>query len=88
MYSEAYDRLASLLIGEMDYLTGRIAALNRRACLYKGAPCAIRARSEITGIVTVLSALGWEVECNWNQYDSDASILPVAVVAEENGGDK
>ena len=86
MYEEAYGRLADFLKGEAEYLAGRIAALNRRACLYKGKPCAIRARSEITGMVTVLSALGWEVDCSWDQYDSDVALIPVEAVAEMNGG--
>lgn len=86
MYDEAYGRLADCLKGEAEYLVGRIAALNRRACLYRGAPCAIRARSEITGMVTVLSALGWEVDCSWDQYDSGVSLVPVEAVAEMNGG--
>ena len=88
MYDEAYGRLADCLKGEAEYLAGRIAALNRRACLYKGKPCAIRARSEITGMVTVLSALGWEVDCTWDQYDSGVVLIPVAAVAEMNGGAK
>ena len=88
MYDEAYGRLADCLKSEAEYLAGRIAALNRRACLYKGAPCAIRARAEITGIVTVLSALGWEVDCSWDQYDSNVALIPVAAVAEMKGGEK
>ena len=86
MYDEAYGRLADRLKGEAEYLSGRIAALNRRACLYKGKPCAIRARAEITGMVTVLSALGWEVDCSWDQYDSGVALIPVKAVAEMNGG--
>ena len=85
---KAYERLGRFLKGETEYLAGRIAALNRRACLYKGKPCAVRARSEITGMVTVLSALGWEVLCNWDRYKSDVLILPVEVVAEEEGGEE
>ena len=88
MYDEAYGRLADCLKSEAEYLAGRIASLNRRACLYKGAPCAIRARAEITGIVTVLSALGWEVDCSWDQYDSNVALIPVAAVAEMKGGEK
>ena len=88
MYDEAYGRLADCLKGEAEYLAGRIAALNRRACLYKGKPCAVRARAEITGMVTVLSALGWEVDCSWDQYDSGVVLIPVAAVAETNGGAK
>ena len=88
MYDEAYGRLADRLKGEAEYLAGRIAALNRRACLYRGAPCAIRARSEITGMVTVLSALGWEVDCTWDQYDSGVVLVPVEAVAEMNGGER
>lgn len=88
MYYEAYGRLADCLKGETEYLAGRIAALNRRACLYNGKPCAIRARSEITGMVTVLSALGWEVDCSWDQYDSEVALIPVGAVAEMNGGAK
>lgn len=86
MYDEAYGRLADCLKGEAEYLAGRIAALNRRACLYKGKPCAIRARAEITGMVTVLSALGWEVDCSWDRYDSGVALIPVTAVAEMNGG--
>ena len=84
---KAYERLGRFLKGEKEYLAGRIAALNRRACLYKGKPCAVRARSEITGMVTVLSALGWEVVCDWDRYKSDVFIVPVEVVAEEEGGE-
>ena len=47
----------------------------------------MRARSEITGMVTVLSALGWEVVCDWDRYKSDVFIVPVEVVAEEEGGE-
>lgn len=88
MYSLAYDRVADNLKSEAAYIAGRVAALNRRAILYKGAPCAIRARAEITGMLTVLSALGWEVDCTWDQYDSDVTIVPVALIASvaENGG--
>ena len=86
MYDDAYGRLADCLKGEAEYLAGRIAALNRRACLYKGKPCAIRARAEITGMVTVLSALGWEVDCTWDQYYSGVALIPVTAVAEMNGG--
>ena len=85
---KAYERLGRFLKGETGYLAGRIAALNRRACLYKGNPCAVRARSEITGMVTVLSALGWEVVCDWDRYKSDVFIVPVEVVAEEEGGEE
>lgn len=85
---KAYERLGRFLKGETEYLAGRIAALNRRACLYKGKPCAVRARSEITGMVTVLSALGWEVVCDWDQYDSVVALIPVEAVAEMKGGAK
>ena len=84
---KAYERLGRYLKGETEYLAGRIAALNRRACLYKGKPCAVRARSEITGMVSVLSALGWEVECDWDRYDSGVDIVPVEIIAEEEGGE-
>lgn len=85
---KAYGRLGDYLKEETEYLAGRIAALNRRACLYKGKPCSVRARSEITGMVSVLSALGWEVECDWDWYNSEVFIVPVEIVAEEEGGDE
>ena len=45
---KAYERLGRFLKGEKEYLAGRIAALNRRACLYKAsrAPCARGRRSQ------------------------------------------
>ena len=59
-----------------EYFARRIDALHRRASLHKGAICGSRARAEITGIITVLNALGYEVKMNWDLWCAECVIIP------------
>lgn len=58
-----------------DYLELRINALHRRASLHKGEICGHRARAEITGMITVLNALGYEVKMDWDLWDAECKII-------------
>ena len=66
-----------------EYFARRIDALHRRASLHKGAICGHRARAEITGIITVLNALGYEVKMNWDLWCAECEIIPVEEVAKD-----
>ena len=66
-----------------DYFARRIDAQHRRASLHKGAICGHRARAEITGIITVLNALGYEVKMNWDLWCAECEIIPVEEVAKD-----
>ena len=59
-----------------DYFELRIAALHRRASLHKGEMCGHRARAEITGMITVLNALGYEVKMDWDLWCAECEIIP------------
>ena len=59
-----------------EYFARRIDALHRRASLHKGAICGSRARAEITGMITVLNALGYEVKMNWDLWCAECVIIP------------
>ena len=67
----------------LEYFERRIDALHRRASLHKGAICGSRARAEITGIITVLNALGYEVKMNWDLWCAECEIIPVEEVAKD-----
>jgi hypothetical protein len=66
----------------MDYLEMRIDALHRRASLHKDEICGHRARAEITGMITVLNALGYEVKMNWDLWCAECVIVPAEAVAK------
>jgi len=59
-----------------EYFETRLGMLNRRACLHRGASCAFRARSEISGMLSVLNALGYEARGDWDRYDSEFDLVP------------
>lgn len=59
-----------------DYFEMRIDALHRRASLHKDEMCGHRARAEITGMITVLNALGYEVKMDWNLWCAECEIIP------------
>ena len=67
----------------LEYFERRIDALHRRASLHKGAICGSRARAEITGIITVLNALGYEVKMNWDLWCAECEIIPVEEVTKD-----
>ena len=58
-----------------DYFAMRIDALHRRASLHKDEMCGHRARAEITGMITVLNALGYEVKMNWDLWCAECEII-------------
>lgn len=66
----------------VEYFERRIDALHRRASLHKGEICGSRARAEITGIITVLNALGYEVKMNWDLWCAECEIVPAEAVAK------
>ena len=60
---------------QMEYFERRIDALHRRASLHKGEMCGHRTRAEITGMITVLNALGYEVKMNWDLWCAECEIV-------------
>ena len=66
----------------LEYFERRIDALHRRASLHKGAICGSRARAEITGMITVLNALGYEVKMNWDLWCAECEIVPAGEFAK------
>lgn len=68
----------------LPYFEYRITFLNRRACLYPNEPCGKRARLEITGMLSVLNALGYEAKGDWNDYNSKFEIVDDYIIQEEN----
>lgn len=58
-----------------DYFEMRIDALHRRASLHKSEMCGHRARAEITGMITVLNALGYEVKMDWDLWCAECEII-------------
>ena len=69
-----------------DYLERRITALNRRACLHEGEHCGIRARQEITGMLCVLNALGYEAVGDWTRYDGEFKLVRAEDLVEKKEG--
>lgn len=67
---------------QTEYFERRIDALHRRASLHKGEICGHRARAEITGIITVLNALGYEVKMNWDLWCAECEITPAEDLAK------
>ena len=51
----------------IEYFERRLDALNRRACFHRNEQCGIRARAEITGMLTVINALGFEAVGDWDK---------------------
>lgn len=82
---QAVEELAEKFEDNRAYFEKRIEALNRRACLHKGKPCAVRARAEIHGMLTVLNALGFEAVGIWENYDENFTLMPADWIAEEGG---
>lgn len=76
------DRLQTKFYQHLEYFERRIDALHRRASLHKGEICGSRARAEITGILTVLNALGYEVKMNWDLWCAECEIVPAEAVAK------
>ena len=68
----------------VPYFELRITSLNHRACLYPNEPCGKRARQEITGILTVLNALGYEARGNWNDYNCRFQLVDDFTIAMQN----
>ena len=75
-------KLQEKLYKQTEYFERRIDALHRRASLHKGEICGSRARAEITGIITVLNALGYEVKMNWDLWCAECEIVPAEAVAK------
>ena len=75
-------KLQEKLYKQSEYFERRIDALHRRASLHKGEICGSRARAEITGIITVLNALGYEVKMNWDLWCAECEIVPAEAVAK------
>lgn len=75
-------KLQETLYKQTEYFERRIDALHRRASLHKGEICGSRARAEITGIITVLNALGYEVKMNWDLWCAECEIVPAEAVAK------
>ena len=76
------NRLCAAFYEHTEYFARRIDALHRRASLHKGAICGIRARAEITGMITVLNALGYEVKMNWDLWCAECEIVPAEDLAK------
>ncbi len=75
-------KLQETLYKQTEYFERRINALHRRASLHKGEICGSRARAEITGMITVLNALGYEVKMNWDLWCAECEIVPSEAVAK------
>lgn len=75
-------KLQEKLYKQTEYFERRIDALHRRASLHKGEICGHRARAEITGIITVLNALGYEVKMNWDLWCAECEIVPAGEFAK------
>ena len=58
----------------IEYFERRLDALNRRACFHRKEQCGIRARAEITGMLTVINALGFEAVGDWDKYLAKADV--------------
>ena len=76
------DSLQTKFYQHLEYFERRIDALHRRASLHKGAICGSRARAEITGMITVLNALGYEVKMNWDLWCAECVIIPAEDLAK------
>lgn len=87
-WDNAKKNLPTMFGKNLEYFERRITALNRRACLHEGEPCGIRARQEITGMLCVLNALGFEVVGDWSRYDGEFMIAPATEIAKQKGGAK
>ena len=79
---ENRDSLQTKFYQHLEYFERRIDALHRRASLHKGAICGSRARAEITGMITVLNALGYEVKMNWDLWCAECVIIPAEDLAK------
>ena len=77
-------QLGDLFEDLLPYFEFRITFLNRRACLYPNEPCGKRARQEITGILSVLNALGYEAYGNWEDFNCKFSLMPCCDVHKIN----
>ena len=83
---QALVAVKDMFLDNLEYFERRITALNRRACLHEGEHCGIRARQEITGMMCVLNALGFEAVGDWTRYDSEFDLVPAAEIAEQKKG--
>ena len=84
-WDNAKKNLPILFGKNLEYFERRITALNRRARLHEGEHCGISARNEITGMVCVLNALGFEVVGDWTRYDSEFMLAPATEIAKQKG---
>ena len=80
--NENKDSLQVKFYQHLEYFERRIDALHRRASLHKGEICGSRARAEITGMITVLNALGYEVKMNWDLWCAECEIVPAEDLAK------
>lgn len=86
---QALVAVKDMFLDNLEYFERRITALNRRACLHEGEHCGVRARQEITGMLCVLNALGYEAVGDWTRYDGEFELVPAEVLsAKQNGGAK
>lgn len=75
-------KLQEKLYKQTEYFERHINALHRYACLHKGEICGSRARAAITGMITVLNALGYEVKMNWDLWCAECEIVPAEDLAK------
>lgn len=61
--------MAELFKEDADYIASRIEALHNHAVLHDGELCAKLNRARIGGMIEVLSLIGIEVVCNWDEID-------------------
>lgn len=86
---QALVAVKDMFLDNLEYFERRITALNRRACLHEGEHCGVRARQEITGMLCVLNALGYEAVGDWTRYDGEFELVPAEVLsAKKEGGAK
>ena len=76
------DSLQTKFYQHLEYFERRIDALHRRASLHKGEMCGHRARAEITGMITILNSLGYEVKMNWDLWCAECVIIPAEDLAK------
>ena len=69
----------------LDYFERLLDARNRRANLHHGAACGSRARAEITGMLLVINALGFEAVGDWTRYDGEFELVLASELAKEGG---
>ena len=70
--------MAEFFKEDADYIASRIGELNGHAVLHDGELCAKLNRARIGGMIEVLSSIGIEVVCNWQEIDRCVLLMTVA----------